>query len=148
VYRLILIDDFECKKELNSFILRNKKSIRAVLPVSVLNFTTRIVVNTNSGTHVLKINEIMYFELKHKKSFKLHINNRPVLLIPLNFNSFQKQIPDNLFVRVHQSYLININYVDQYIKSSSNIILKNGVHLPVSVRKKDLLLKKLNTLQF
>lgn len=41
------------------------------------------------------------------------------------------------FVRVHQSHLINLQYIKEFIKSDGGyIILKDGSNVPVSVRKR------------
>jgi len=43
-----------------------------------------------------------------------------------------------LFLRIHKSYLVNLNYITKYEKGGDlKVILTNGVQLPVSVRKKE-----------
>ncbi len=56
---------------------------------------------------------------------------------------FQTQLEDNLFFRSHQSYLVNITYIQEYIKMDNSVRLKNGTLIPVSKNKKDELLKVL-----
>ena len=41
------------------------------------------------------------------------------------------------FLRVHQSHLVNLKYISEYIKTDGGyLMLKNGDNVPVSVRKK------------
>ena len=42
------------------------------------------------------------------------------------------------FIRVHQSHLINIQYIKEFIKSDGGyLVLKNKITIPVSVRKRN-----------
>ena len=48
------------------------------------------------------------------------------------------------FFRVHKSHMVNLNHVEKYVKGKGGyLILKDGSHVDVSVRKKEALLKKL-----
>jgi len=49
-----------------------------------------------------------------------------------------------LFIRVHNSFLININEVNQYVRGEGGyVIMSDGTHINVSRNKKDTLLKYL-----
>ena len=42
------------------------------------------------------------------------------------------------FIRVHQSHLINIQYIKEFIKSDGGyLVLKNKITITVSVRKRN-----------
>ena len=48
------------------------------------------------------------------------------------------------FVRVHLSHLVNVNFIDRLIKTGSGtLVLTDGTKLPVSVRRKDNWMDKL-----
>lgn len=50
------------------------------------------------------------------------------------------------FLRVHQSHLINIKYIKEFIKSDGGyLILKDNSNIPVSVRKRNEVLEALNS---
>ena len=54
-------------------------------------------------------------------------------------------IDNNIFCRVHNSYLVNINYIKEYIKKDGQyLILDDRTSIPVSRSKRQLLLDKLN----
>lgn len=54
-------------------------------------------------------------------------------------------INNDLFCRVHNSYLVNINYIKEFIKKDGHyLILEDRTSIPVSRSKKQLLLDKLN----
>lgn len=46
-------------------------------------------------------------------------------------------LPGNTFIRIHKSYVINLNYVVRYHKSNKEVELTNGEKLPVSFRKEE-----------
>ncbi len=57
-------------------------------------------------------------------------------LTPATLSSFEEQLPDNIFLRIHKSYLINIHQID-YVEGNM-VFLKNEKELPVgkNYRKK------------
>jgi two-component system LytT family response regulator len=49
---------------------------------------------------------------------------------------------------VHQSHLINIKYIKEFIKSDGGyLILKDKTNIPVSVRKRNEVVETLNNLK-
>jgi two-component system LytT family response regulator len=54
-------------------------------------------------------------------------------------------LSDKQFFRIHQTYLVNLKFIKKYSKNNGGeVILKNGLTLPVSRRKKDELLLQLS----
>ncbi len=50
-----------------------------------------------------------------------------------------------VFFRIHNSYLVNINYIKEYIKNDGQyVVLENGTNIPVARSKKNTLLQLLN----
>ncbi len=54
-------------------------------------------------------------------------------------------INDDLFVRVHNSYIVNVNFIREYSKRDAVVVLENGISIPVSRAKKEDLLRTLFT---
>ena len=53
----------------------------------------------------------------------------------------------NSFIRIHKSHLININFIEKYLKADGGyVVLKDCTKLPVSTRKKELLFKEIEKL--
>jgi DNA-binding LytR/AlgR family response regulator len=49
---------------------------------------------------------------------------------------FESHLPKSLFVRVHRSYIVNIEYIsaiESYGKQNQQVLLKNGEWLKVSL---------------
>ena len=52
--------------------------------------------------------------------------------------SYEDNLLDIGFVRIHRSYLVNINHVVEYRRGEGGtVVLQNGAELEVSRRKKD-----------
>jgi two-component system LytT family response regulator len=50
-----------------------------------------------------------------------------------------------VFFRIHNSYVVNINYIKEYIKNDGQyVVLENGTNIPVARSKKNTLLQLLN----
>jgi two-component system LytT family response regulator len=53
---------------------------------------------------------------------------------------------NNSFFRVHNSYLVNLTFVREFVKSDGQyLILKNGTSIPISRSKKNDLIQLLNS---
>jgi two-component system LytT family response regulator len=51
------------------------------------------------------------------------------------------------FLRVQQSHLINLNFVDRYDKGNGgSVVMKDGSQVPLSPAKRDIFFKILETL--
>jgi len=101
----------------------------------VNNKKDRIVLRLQEGYQVVNFEDLMYcksdkgyttFYTSNKKSF---IASKPI-------KEFEGQLPQSNFIRTHQSYVVNLQYVDKYDKNGY-IFLKSGEKIPVSTRKKD-----------
>ena len=55
---------------------------------------------------------------------------------------YEEMLQEYGFMRVHKSHIINLNFIDRFEKADGgSIILKDQSSIPVSVRKKESLLK-------
>ncbi|MEM8847613.1 MAG: LytTR family DNA-binding domain-containing protein [Bacteroidota bacterium] len=69
------------------------------------------------------------------------------LLVSKHLKEYENLLSDHLFMRVHNSYLINLKEVKKYIKSDGGyIIMSNDMHVSISPRKKDNLLESMKRL--
>lgn len=66
------------------------------------------------------------------------------LLVTKTLKEFDKMLSDFGFFRVHQSHLINIDYLKEYTKVDGGYLrMKDGSSVPISTRKKSAVLKLL-----
>jgi two-component system LytT family response regulator len=55
---------------------------------------------------------------------------------------FESQFEETSFVRVHKSHIVNISEINQYKKDKGVLLLKDGMEVEVSRRKKSVLLDR------
>ena len=59
---------------------------------------------------------------------------------------YENILPEDIFIRVHRSHLININFISRIMKRNSGFIrLKDDTEIPFSPKKKDLLLSMIKS---
>lgn len=103
----------------------------------------RIILNTAEKIHLVALEEIMYCEADRGYTvFYLADNSR--IVVSKTMGDYEELFTGHDFFRIHQSYLLNLNYFKAYEKADGGkAVLKNGMGLPVATRKKDLLLQNL-----
>lgn len=76
---------------------------------------------------------------------EIHFNEDNMELLSKKLKEIEAQTDDSFF-RVHNSYLVNLYYVKEYVKNDGPyLVLSNGVSVPVSRAKKNELLQILNS---
>ncbi len=69
--------------------------------------------------------------------------NGNYLLVSKTLVEYEDLLQEYNFVRAHKTHLVNLNYVIAYIKYENVLKLKNGELIPVSRRRKDIVLERL-----
>ncbi len=69
------------------------------------------------------------------------------IIISKSLSEYEEILNDHNFIRVHKSHLVNIDHIESYEKSYGGfLIMKNKSQVPVSARRKDLLIKTIDKL--
>jgi two-component system LytT family response regulator len=106
------------------------------------NNLNAIAIPTSEGIEFITHDEILYCEAQVNYTLIHKANQRP-LLISKTLKEIESMLEHFPFIRIHQSYLININYLSKYVRGSGGyVVLKNGTQLPVSRAKKEDFLQK------
>ncbi len=67
------------------------------------------------------------------------------LMASRTLKEYEELLPPEMFVRIHHSYIININCVEKYIRGDGGqVVLSNKAVLDVAKRKKHEFLKAIN----
>ncbi len=83
---------------------------------------------------VLKISEITHLEASSNYTFIHHLEKTFLASKTLRF--YHEQLRDDTFIRTHQSYSVNINYINSIDFSNSIIMLNDGIEVPISRSRK------------
>lgn len=107
----------------------------------------KIILKTAESTHFINISEIIYCEADRNYTTFVLENDRKILMSK-NLREYEELLPHNIFLRPHQSFLINTNHITQYLKGDKNaFILTNGDEIPVSLRRRELVLEYIKQLK-
>ncbi len=97
----------------------------------------RIVLPTESGYEFVKPNSILYCQADSNYC-KVVFTNGKHLVLAKTLKYMEGILSPSVFFRIHKSYIVNLNYIVQFDKSSElKVRLNNGEQLPVSIRKKE-----------
>lgn len=159
--QLLAIDDTHCKKELAGFMNKHKKSVKFLtssreitsrlnnLMQQAENNTSRqkkLAVYTTESIILLNINDIIRCE-SHRNYTFIYLASKEKLIASKTLMDFEEVLTKHGFLRIHKSHLININYLERYVKSDGGYVLLNdSTKLPVAIRKKEYLFKELEKL--
>jgi two-component system LytT family response regulator len=108
----------------------------------------RIALSNSDGIHLFEVNDIIRCESEDNYT-KFFIKNAKPVLISKTLKDYEELLSEHGFERIHQSHLINLNYLKSYIKKDGGyVIMQDDIHLPISQRKKErlqnILTKQLN----
>lgn len=103
------------------------------LEQKVLVKLERIVIKRNNEILIIPIDEIIFIEAQDDYANIVSSKGKYLKYRTLKF--YEVNLPDNLFIKVHRSYIINISKllkVEQFKKGSYLAILKDNTRIPVS----------------
>lgn len=104
----------------------------------------RLAVPTSSGMDFIPLENLVYCQAEGSYT-RLHLASGETKLISKKIKEFEQILDAKRFCRVHHSYLIHLNQVQQYIKGEGGyVIMRNGDHVDISRRKKEAFLRLIN----
>jgi two-component system LytT family response regulator len=97
----------------------------------------KIPLSTTNGLVFVKIADVMYCESSGNYTHFYLCDNKKVV-VSRQLGEYEKLLPENNFIRIHDKYIINLNYIKEYIKGSGGeVVLENGKEIPVASRRKE-----------
>ena len=103
----------------------------------------RIILHTSDHLQLVSVSDIIRAEAdSNYTSFRLA--NGKHVLVSRTIKEFESLLSGSGMIRVHQSHLVNINYIDRFVKKDGGyILLKEGTKIPVSPNLKKQILQTL-----
>jgi two-component system LytT family response regulator len=103
------------------------------IPLQIIHEQNRIVVKDGTEIKIIPINEVDYIEA-YDDYVKIYQGKKYVLK-KQTMNHFEQVLPKDQFIRIHRSYILNVNEltkIESYEKNSYVAILKSGTSIPIS----------------
>jgi two-component system LytT family response regulator len=96
---------------------------------------SRLAVPVKNEVNVVKLDTIVYLEAQGKYTM-LYLLDGQELLSSTNIGYFEETIDNNIFLRVHKTFMVNINLVKKVVKGEGYYcIMENNKSVPVSRRR-------------
>lgn len=101
-------------------------------------YEKRLAIATSEGFIFTDIREIARLE-SHSNYTHFYFTDGKKLVSSHTLGYYEDLLPEENFCRIHNSHLVNIEFIDRYIKGGAggSIIMKDGMELNVSQRKKE-----------
>ncbi|MEP6465363.1 MAG: LytTR family DNA-binding domain-containing protein [Parafilimonas sp.] len=105
---------------------------------------TKIALPIDGKLIFINTNEIIYFKAFGTKTTVCTLNDK-IFTASKTIGEFEEILPNKLFFRVHNSYIVNTNFITKYIKGRGGFIeMQDGVKIEVAARRKDEFLSRFN----
>jgi len=103
----------------------------------------KIALPTLDGFQLEEIDDIIYCEADENYT-KLFINGGNSIMVTKTLKALEELLQNEIFFRIHKSYLVNLNYIKSYSKTDGyRVQLENGVMLDVATRRNEAFIKAL-----
>jgi two-component system LytT family response regulator len=103
----------------------------------------KLCVPTFKGFAVLKLEDIIVFEAEKNYTI-IHLKDRKPIIVSRTLLEYEKTLEGASFLRIHRSYLINIQHITEYHRGEGGmVIMSNGTEVEISRRKKEFFFSKI-----
>lgn len=103
----------------------------------------RLALNSADKVQVVNISDIIRCESERNYT-TFFLKGGKQIVVTKTLKEYEELLEPNGFVRVHHSHLINLEHLKEFIKHDGGYaLMDDNSHVPVSVRKRDDLLKAL-----
>ena len=146
-YLLKPIDSDDLKETLKKIKKHNSNS----LPISkieevLLNFNKnfnqkKITISTDGKLVFLETDHIIYIESDGNYStFVMHDQQK--IVVTKKLKEVNAILPENYFFRIHNSFIINLNKIKEFIKNDGYVVMETNDKIPVARQRKSDFLDK------
>lgn len=109
----------------------------------IKKYFEKIAIPSVNGSIILEISQIMRLESESNYTY-IYLADGQKYLISKTLSTFEELLPEEIFVRVHKSHIVNIGYIKSILKANPPyIIMTNSIEVPISPNKRNLLMNKL-----
>ena len=102
----------------------------------------KLRLQSSKNVVIVGFDDILYLQSNGNYTY-IHLVNNEEHVVVKQLGEFEKQLPINIFCRVHHEYIINTLKVSNYIKGRGGYaVLNNGVKIKISANKRNEFLKR------
>ncbi|MDO6743184.1 LytTR family DNA-binding domain-containing protein [Tenacibaculum soleae] len=101
----------------------------------------KITINTDGKLIFLEESDILFVESDGNYS-SIHTVNNKKIVVTKKLKEVNSLLPDEHFFRIHNSFVVNLNKIKEFLKSDGYIVLEDNHKIPVSRQRKSDFLDK------
>jgi two-component system LytT family response regulator len=106
----------------------------------------RLVLKTAESVHVVDLDNIVRCEADRNYT-SFFLNDRRKILVSRTLKEYETLLTSYSFLRIQQSHLVNLDYVDRYEKGDGGaVVMKDGTKVPLSPNKREIFFQMLDNL--
>ncbi|MBP9134494.1 MAG: LytTR family transcriptional regulator [Saprospiraceae bacterium] len=95
---------------------------------------------TLEGFEMINLKEVLYLEAENTYT-TFFLSDGKKIVATKNIGHYEEELYNDPFIRIHQSYIVNVNKVKRYIKADNGyVVLQNEKVIRVSRSQKEKLL--------
>ncbi|AZJ33106.1 MULTISPECIES: LytR/AlgR family response regulator transcription factor [Tenacibaculum] len=121
----------------------NTEKVEKILSSFNKKFNRRkITINTDGKLVFLAQDEILFVESDGNYSTIYTTGTNKKIVVTKKLKEINQLLPEDHFFRIHNSYIINLNKIKEFLKSDGYVVLENNHKIPVSRQRKSDFLEK------
>lgn len=145
-YLLKPIDAEDLVKAVRKAGTRISPEQAAVAEIASKGVPKKLVIPTTEGMHILNVGEIVRCESSSNYT-QFFLKNKTSVLASKTMKEYETLLRPAGFERVHKSHLVNLEMISRYVSADGGyLLLTEGSTVPVSNRKKEILVQHLKRL--
>jgi len=105
----------------------------------------KLALKTATNIYIFNVSDITYCKSDGNYTEFFCIDGKKAL-VSKPMGEYEELLNEYGFIRIHNSYLVNISHCVRFDKTDDVLILNSGENIPVSARKRELLVEAINRL--
>ncbi|MBC8767422.1 response regulator transcription factor [Arenibacter sp. BSSL-BM3] len=122
-------------KKFNNKNYTAEKLEKILLKFNSDSLQKKITINTDGKLLFLQSDEILFAESDGNYS-TLFLSDGQKILLTKKLKEVNQILPKDTFFRIHNSFIINLNKIKEFLKTDGYVILQSNHKIPVSRQKK------------
>jgi two-component system, LytTR family, response regulator len=133
------------KKNLHKQQIENQLAIMNESLQTLYKQEKKIALRDQENIYFIKVQEIVQCQAQGAYTL-FYLESGKQIVVSKTLKEYEDLLTPFLFCRVHHAHLINLNKIKQFHKLDNYLTMQDGSEIPVSIRKKDDLLKEIEKL--
>ncbi len=137
-----LQDTIQKIKKYNSRIMNSSKLEEVLLSFNEKFDKKKITINTDGKLIFLDIDDILFVESDGNYSTIVTAKKQNIV-VTKKLKEVNAILPEHYFFRIHNSFIINLNKIKEFIKNEGYVVMESNHKIPVARQRKSDFLEKL-----